>query len=169
MVKCRFLLGVLCFWKRILREGLFFVVLNRSSINLSHNSNASPIDNYNQTHSRQLIKWQNTQIYFLISTHCCFQKYKDKFLWRAMLVSAIKSSNCFKNKSWTYANCSTKKMKIRKFQNCGAYWLLFKLVFAQKSSVGLQHFLIKIHFVLQTHKHQKRINAIETTIINQQS
>ena len=60
MVKCRFLLDILCFLKRVLREGLFFVLLNQSSINISHNSNASPIDNYNQTHSRQLIKWQNT-------------------------------------------------------------------------------------------------------------
>ena len=65
--------------QRVLREALFFVLLNQSSINLSHNSNVSPIDNYNQTHSRQLIKWQNTQIYFLISTHCCFQQDKDKF------------------------------------------------------------------------------------------
>ena len=64
---------------RVLREGLFFVLLNQSSINLSHNYNASPMDNYNQTHSRQLIKWQNTQIYFLISTHCCFQQYKDNY------------------------------------------------------------------------------------------
>ena len=70
MVKCRILLGILCFLKRVLREGLFFVLLNQSSINLSHNSNASPIDNYNQTHSRQLIKWQNTQLTFAPNLSC---------------------------------------------------------------------------------------------------
>ena len=67
------------FFKKNFERRLVFFLLNQSSINLNHNSNASLIDNYNQTHSRQLIKWQNTQIYFLISTHCCFQQYKDKF------------------------------------------------------------------------------------------